>query len=164
MYLLQRQISERMTPTTNDTHVDGKDDSTTMSTVLRQRIASLLLKITQIENILLRSESQSAVNHQIDTTTSAPPGEEEEKKEGEELRIVLNEYIAELDKLYDEANRVFSGNDDDKQVPVEIIEYVDDGGNPDECMRRVMGSVLQESQQCRGKSLALQSAAASMNK
>lgn len=156
-----------MTPTTNDTNVGGEDDSTTMSTVLRQRIASLLLKITQIENILLRSESQPAVNHQIDTTTSAPLGEEEEekkKKDGEELRSVLNEYIAELDRLYDEANGVFSGNDDDKQVPVEIIEYVDDGGNPDECMRRVMGSVLQESQQCRGKSVALQSAAASMNK
>lgn len=150
-------MSEDVTDLALSTH-RGDDDSilTQVNAILRQRIDSLLLKISQIEKIL-RHDAQSVVNNDtLGTTTTRT-----DREEGGELRRVLNEYIAELEKLYDEANGALLGKED-LEVPVEIIEYVDDGGNPDECMRRVMGSVLQESQQCHGKSMALQSAAASI--
>lgn len=78
--------------------------------------------------------------------------------DAEAVRCALNGYIQSLEKLYRTALATVTveDSDDPVEIPVDVVEFVDQGKNPDECMRLIMSSVLQRAQQAKGKSSVFQ--------
>jgi uncharacterized protein (UPF0335 family) len=89
------------------------------------------------------------VLQQIDAVESIGKG----AKDASVVRDQLNAYIGALESLYTEASSLHG---DEVEVPLEVVQYVDDGGNPDECMRHIMSAVLRESQRIHGKKHAIE--------
>jgi len=71
------------------------------------------------------------------------------------VRDQLNAYVSGLESLYTQASSS-SLQGEEVEIPLEVVQYVDDGGNPDECMRHIMSAVLRESQRVHGKKHALE--------
>ena len=73
----------------------------------------------------------------------------------ESMKRALNEYISSLQDLYTLASSdaTVSEGSEPVEIPLDVVEYVDQGKNPDECMRVIMSSVLQRAQQAKGKSV-----------
>lgn len=101
---------------------------------VREDIEATLTAIREIENQMV-GESAS--------------GDEESMKRA------LNDYITKLAQLYTTASKTVIMEDGEPvEVPIDIVEFVDQGKNPDECMRMIMSSVLSRAQQAKGKSAA----------
>lgn len=71
----------------------------------------------------------------------------------ESMKRALNDYISSLQDLYTLASATVGEDSEPVEIPLDVVEYVDQGKNPDECMRVIMSSVLQRAQQAKGKSV-----------
>ncbi|KAI8110775.1 hypothetical protein M9434_004350 [Picochlorum sp. BPE23] len=97
----------------------------------------------------LRGRVEEVLSKQIDVVESIG----KDAKDASVVRDRLNAYIGALESLYTEASSLHG---DEVEVPLEVVQYVDDGGNPDECMRHIMSAVLRESQRIHGKKHAIE--------
>lgn len=87
--------------------------------------------------------------HAIESIAREPDA----KDSAASARDQLNAYIRAVESLYTQASSL---QGDEVEVPLELVQYVDDGGNPDECMRHIMSAVLRESQRVHGKKHAIE--------
>eukprot|EP00890_Picochlorum_soloecismus_P000522 jgi/Picsp_1/1470/NSC_04948-R1_mediator of rna polymerase ii transcription subunit 10 len=73
--------------------------------------------------------------------------------QSESLERQLNAYIAGLEKLYDNGKQglLVDSEGEPIDVPVELVQYIDEGGNPDDFMRQTMMAMLEASQSRKGK-------------
>lgn len=102
---------------------------------VRKDIEATLAAIREIEKQIIE-ENDNSSNH-------------------ESMKRALNDYITKLEQLYTTASKtVIMDEGDPVEIPVDIVEFVDQGKNPDECMRMIMSSVLSRAQQAKGKSAA----------
>jgi len=64
-----------------------------------------------------------------------------------------NAYIDGLKKLYDSGRQglLVDTEGEPIDVPVELVHYIDEGGNPDDFMRQTMMAMLEASQSRKGK-------------
>jgi len=65
-----------------------------------------------------------------------------------------NDYIASLKSLHSTAAPLVRSPGQPYEVPLELLQYLDDGGNPDIFMKDVMRSVVAANQASKGKVLA----------
>jgi len=74
----------------------------------------------------------------------------------EDMKHALDEYIKTLQDMYTTASmNVVMDEGEPVEIPLDIVEFIDQGKNPDEWMRLCMSSVLQKAQQAKGKSAAM---------
>lgn len=105
---------------------------------VRKNIEDILGKIEDVEK----------------TIESARSSDSKETEDVEALKNALNAYIERLKHLYTTASETVTLDDSDEPVdiPLDVVDFVDQGKNPDECMRVIMSSVLQRAQEAKGKS------------
>lgn len=72
------------------------------------------------------------------------------------MKHALDDYVRTLQDMYTTASmNVVMDEGEPVEVPLDIVEFIDQGKNPDEWMRICMSSVLQKAQQAKGKSAAM---------
>ena len=116
--------------------------------------------------------SIAGVERELEACAAGTSSLEDKTRRVGQLKGALNEYINTLKSLHGEM--VHGGIVKDPkglggsgasasapdgahvEVPVEVIEYLDQGKNPDEALRLVFGSVLKRGQDVKGKEQALQ--------
>jgi hypothetical protein len=69
------------------------------------------------------------------------------------MRFCRNAYIAGLEKLYDSGKQglLVDAEGEPIDVPIELVQYIDEGGNPDDFMKQTMMAMLEASQSRKGK-------------
>lgn len=67
------------------------------------------------------------------------------------MPMCRNQYIARLAALHSSAADLTRGAGERYEVPVELVRYVDDGGNPDVWMAVAMRSTVAANQSSKGK-------------
>ena len=120
--------------------------------------------------------SIAGVERELEACAAGTSSLEDKTRRVGQLKGALNEYINTLKSLHGEmvhggivkdpkglggsgASASASASAPDGahvEVPVEVIEYLDQGKNPDEALRLVFGSVLKRGQDVKGKEQALQ--------
>ena len=117
----------------------------------RDRLQAVLASIASVEAELAKCASGPGASSDDGRTARVA-----------ELKARLNEYIGALRSLHAGVTGggiVKDGADgEDKlpvEVPIEVVDYLDQGKNPDEAMRLIFGTVLKRAQDVKGKEQAL---------
>ena len=115
----------------------------------RDRLQAVLASIAKVESEL--------------AVCASSPAEGDKTARVDQLKTALNDYIASLKSLHGEVTTGGIVKDpasvEDKahvEIPVEVVDYLDQGKNPDEAMRLIFGSVLKRAQEVKGKAEAMQ--------
>lgn len=121
----------------------------------RERLQAVLASIASVESELAKCAS----------STTDPPDKTDgtdKTARAAELKAKLNEYISALKTLHTEVTGggivkdPADGQDTvPVEIPVEVLDYLDQGKNPDEAMRLIFGTVLKRAQDIKGKEEAM---------
>jgi hypothetical protein len=129
----------------------------------RERLQVVLASIASVESALAQCAS-STTNSQL---TSSDPA-----VLAAELKATLDEYIGALRSLHAGVTGggivkdpgAGEGDSVPVEVPAEVVDYLDQGKNPDEAMRHIFGTVLKRAQDIKGKEEAMRAFCAAASK
>jgi len=129
----------------------------------RERLQVVLASIASVESALAQCAS-STTNSQL---TSSDPA-----VLAAELKATLDEYMGALRSLHAGVTGggivkdpgAGEGDSVPVEVPAEVVDYLDQGKNPDEAMRHIFGTVLKRAQDIKGKEEAMRAFCAAASK
>lgn len=130
----------------------------------RERLQVVLASIASVESALAQCASSTTDDSQL---TSSDPA-----VLAAELKATLDEYIGALRSLHAGVTGggivkdpgAGEGDSVPVEVPAEVVDYLDQGKNPDEAMRHIFGTVLKRAQDIKGKEEAMRAFSAAASK
>ncbi len=130
----------------------------------RERLQAVLASIAGVESELAHCASSTSGSDSLTASDKAV--------RTAELKAKLNEYIGALRSLHAGVTGggivkdPGAGEEDSVpvEVPAEVLDYLDQGKNPDEAMRHIFGAVLKRAQDIKGKEEAMRAFSAAASK